>query len=160
VIVDPVLVNHRGRPMFDPSVTEAYRRHLLPLADLATPNLAEAALLLDRLVKTAGQQAQATRDLVRLGPTWALLKGRRQAGAMHDVLSDGRRALDLTARTVDTANTHGSGDTLSAAVCAYLARGAAMPAAVVLAHAFTQRAIGRAINWRLGAGHGPVAQMG
>ncbi|MDX1615136.1 MAG: bifunctional hydroxymethylpyrimidine kinase/phosphomethylpyrimidine kinase [Candidatus Promineifilaceae bacterium] len=157
IVIDPVLVNHRGQPMFGPEVTDAYRRDLLPLADLVTPNLAEAALLLDRPLDGLDQAEATARALLQWGPTWVLLKGRGRAEAVTDLLTDDRQTMRLAASRLETKNTHGSGDTLSAAVCAYLARGATMPAAVTLAHAFTQRAIKRAAGWRLGRGHGPVA---
>ena len=52
VVVDPVLVNHRGEAMFPPAVTKAYAGHLLPVAELVTPNLREAGLLSGRPVGT------------------------------------------------------------------------------------------------------------
>ncbi|MFQ5434083.1 MAG: bifunctional hydroxymethylpyrimidine kinase/phosphomethylpyrimidine kinase, partial [Anaerolineae bacterium] len=75
-----------------------------------------------------------------------------------DVYFDGRTLTRLTSDHIPTANTHGSGDTLSAAVCAFLAGGMDMGTAMHHAHTFTQKAIRRSAHWQLGHGHGPVWQ--
>ncbi len=158
VVIDPVLVNHRGEAMFAPDVTQAYINRLFPLADLVTPNRCEAKLLTGLTMKTIAEMETAVRRLHALGPRHVLLKGGRQGGQMVDVFYDGRTLTHLTAPHIETANTHGSGDTLSAAVCAFLAKGEEMGAAARHAHQFIQRAIGQGAAWQLGAGHGPVLQ--
>ncbi len=155
LVIDPVLVNHRGEAMFAPEVAAAYRDLLFPLADLVTPNRAEAALLglIDeghRLAPTTLPQSD------RAGSMRVLLKGTRRGDEMVDVYWNGQTATELPQPRIDTINTHGSGDTLSAAVCACVARGHAWPEAIRQAQAFTHAAIGRGAAWRLGAGHGPV----
>ncbi|HZD11880.1 MAG TPA: hydroxymethylpyrimidine/phosphomethylpyrimidine kinase, partial [Candidatus Binatia bacterium] len=52
LVIDPVLVNHRGEPMFGEVVTEAYRRLLLPGCTMVTPNRREAAMLCGQTVET------------------------------------------------------------------------------------------------------------
>ncbi|MFQ5400358.1 MAG: bifunctional hydroxymethylpyrimidine kinase/phosphomethylpyrimidine kinase [Anaerolineae bacterium] len=159
-VIDPVLVNHRGQPMFAPEVTRAYRELLLPLADLVTPNKHEAALLADSPLPeqvTPRWLSEVARCLHALGPRYVLVKGGRKGEEMVDVLYDGERAHLLRAKRIETRNTHGSGDTLSAAVCAYLAQGETMETAVRQARQFTLRAIQRAAYWQLGRGHGPVS---
>jgi hydroxymethylpyrimidine/phosphomethylpyrimidine kinase len=157
VVVDPVLVNHLGQPMFEPSVARAYAEHLLPLADLVTPNLAEAALLAGTGPVQPGELEDIARALLALGASNVLLKGSRAGEQMVDLLVDGRGALALGSPWLDTPHTHGSGDTLSAAACAYLALGRPARLAVQLAHAYTAEAIRRGSEWRMGGGHGPVA---
>ncbi len=61
---------------------------------------------------------------------------------------------------VDTANTHGTGCTLSAGIAALLARGADPPEAVSTAKEFVRRALDGASAWRLGKGHGPLDPFG
>ena len=85
-----------------------------------------------------------------------LLKGTRRGDEMVDVYWAGQTATELPQPRIDTINTHGSGDTLSAAVCAYVALGHAWTDAIHRAQSFTHAAIGRGAAWRLGAGHGPV----
>lgn len=160
VVVDPVLVNHRGKAMFPPAVTAAYQTHLLPLADLVTPNRAEAALLAGMRVETVTEMETAATRIHALGPQQVLITGGRDGWQMVDVYFDGRALTHLTADHIPTANTHGSGDTLSAAVCAFLAAGMDMETAVRRAHLFTHRAIQNGSAWKLGSGHGPVWQPG
>lgn len=151
VVIDPVLVDHRGESMFGPAVAAAYRQWLFPLADLVTPNRAEATLL--------GIAAERERSTLHLGspaPHLLLTGWRRDAAEIVDLYWDGGAAHELTQPRIDTANTHGSGDTLSAAICAYRARGHDWLEAVNLARAYTHEAIQRGAGWQLGAGHGPL----
>ncbi len=155
LIVDPVLVNHRGEAMFPPDVADAYRRWLLPLADLVTPNLAEAALL--GLSDENHRSAPTTLlNPDPAGPQRILLKGIRRSEEMVDVYWDGQRRMELPQALIATTNTHGSGDTLAAAICAFRAAGHDWPEAIRRAQAFTHAAIRRGADWRLGAGHGPL----
>ncbi len=98
----------------------------------------------------------AVPHLHTLGPRNILLKGGRDGDELVDIFYDGDKITQLRSPHIDTSNTHGSGDTLSAAVCAYLAKGEGMETAVRHAHQFTAQAIQTAAAWKLGRGHGPV----
>jgi hydroxymethylpyrimidine/phosphomethylpyrimidine kinase len=153
LIIDPVLVNHRGEAMFGPEVATAYRELLFPLADLVIPNTSEAALL-----GLATGNEQPADDLNRARKV--LVKGLRRGDDMVDRFWDGREWTELVQGRIDTGNTHGSGDTLSAAICAFRAAGHDWPEAIRRAQGFTHEAIRRGAAWRLGAGHGPVGHWG
>jgi len=157
VVVDPVLVNHEGQSLFPPAVTQAYLEHLLPLTFVITPNKAEARLLSGQDVKTLREMETAAQTIHARGPEWVLIKGGREGTEMVDLLYDGQETYEFRAPFIPSPNTHGSGDTLSAAICAYLAKGSPAIEAVELAHQFTQKAIRGATEWRLGGGHGPVS---
>lgn len=162
LVIDPVLVNHRGESMFPSEVTAAYVRHLLPLATLVTPNLHEAALLCGEPLPetvTPQWQARAARWLHALGAPHVLVKGGRGGGLLSDVLYNGRETTYFCLPRIATTNIHGSGDTLSAAICAGLARGESVATAVRHAQQFTAAAIQRAAAWRLGQGHGPLCHF-
>jgi hydroxymethylpyrimidine/phosphomethylpyrimidine kinase len=79
---------------------------------------------------------------------------------MIDVYSDGDKLTELPQPLIDTLNTHGSGDTLSAAICAFVAMGNDWLEAIRRAQAYTHEAIRRGAKWRLGAGHGPLGHWG
>lgn len=163
VVIDPVLVNHRGEAMFPDAVVESYRRHLLPLATLLTPNLAEAALLLNTTVPDRHDLpslAQMAQRLAKLGPDHVLLKGGRTDDTAVDILCHDAGITEFHSPIIATNNTHGAGDTLSAAAAAFLAQADGVATAVAKAHTFTTRAIVRSARWQLGAGHGPVTQWG
>lgn len=162
LVVDPVLVNHRGQPMFATNVVQSYRRELLPVANLITPNRQEAAILADlperALHKVAGLQ-KAAEKLHLLGVPHVLITGSRENDKMVDYWSDGTDFHRLTVPWLETENRHGSGDTLSAAICAFLARGDAVGEAIIQAQQFTARALKAAAAWRLGHGHGPLSHL-
>jgi hydroxymethylpyrimidine/phosphomethylpyrimidine kinase len=165
LVVDPVLVNHRAQPMFSPDVVEAYRAHLLPLADLITPNWHEAALLshssLPHETNKLNWLAETARSLHSLGPRHVLIKGLSLGAEVVDLLFDGEQEHIRRVPRLETANTHGSGDTLSAAAAAFLAKGdGEVVSAVVQAQQFTRQAIQRGADWQMGSGHGPVWQVG
>lgn len=158
IIIDPVLVNHRGEAMFGPEVAAAYRHKLLPLADLITPNIRELIELHD--VVTASPtvaRARLEHFLADLGASRVLITGRgADQDTLEDLFWDGDEWLRLQTPRVETANLHGSGDTLSAAICAFVATGHDWPDAIRRAQAYTHAAIRRGAAWRLGAGHGPL----
>lgn len=164
LVVDPILVDHRGQSMFSADVTEAYRRHLLPLSDLVTPNCEEAALLTGHPVSTPQEMAAAARELHARGAGNVLVKGGRSGEGGHraemiDVFYDGTDLAFLRLPYVGTENTHGSGDTLSAAITAFLAQGHSLADAVRRGQTFTVEAIRGGAGWRLGAGHGPLNHL-
>lgn len=156
LVVDPVLVNHKGQAMFDTAVTAAYLGHLFPLADLLTPNPAEASLLLDMEVRCLRDGETAVRRLHALGPKAILLKRIPAGGRLVDLFFDGALCHRLPTAKVETVNTHGAGDVFSAAVCAFLARGETMETAVRHAQFFTAAAIQASANWQFSQGHGPI----
>lgn len=164
LVVDPVLVRGDGSRMFDHSLEAAYREHLLPHATVATPNRVEAGILAGYPVDTTDDMERAARHLVGLGPALVVVKGGDAVDEVEDsvdVVATSSGVVErLVLPMVDTANDHGSGCTFAAAVASCLARGDDPLAAVRTAKAFVHRALTGAAGWRLGAGHGPLDQMG
>jgi hydroxymethylpyrimidine/phosphomethylpyrimidine kinase len=130
LVVDPVMVAKSGDRLLDPAAERAYVERLLPLAAIVTPNLKEAEVLLGRPVVDVAGMRSAARDLAALGARAVLVKGGGLAGPAVDVLFDGETLVELHAPRIDTPNTHGTGCTLSAAICARLALGAPLLDAV------------------------------
>ncbi|MDX1413694.1 MAG: bifunctional hydroxymethylpyrimidine kinase/phosphomethylpyrimidine kinase [Candidatus Promineifilaceae bacterium] len=162
IIIDPVLVNHRQQAMFSPHVVEAYRSLLLPLADLVTPNWTEALLLSGSSAAEAPDHDTIPRvidQLHVLGARHVLITGMRQGSSVADIYSNNERQLLLPMPWIETDNTHGSGDTLSAAICAKLAQGLSMLEAIQQAQTFTAAALRAARDWRMGKGHGPLSHF-
>lgn len=141
LVVDPVMVATSGdRLLADDGVT-ALRDRLLPRARLVTPNLAEAAVLAGRRVATLSDMREAARRIQGAGVRAVLVKGGHLAGAACDVLLDGDDLHELAAERLEVGPLHGSGCTLSAAICAGLARGDALVDAVARAKRFVHEAI-------------------
>jgi hydroxymethylpyrimidine/phosphomethylpyrimidine kinase len=158
VVLDPVMVATSGDRLLAPEAVAALRASLIPRADVITPNLPEAAALLDEAIaeSEAGIEAQGRR-LLALGCKAVLIKGGHGNGAESiDYLVTREKVLPLPAVRVATPNTHGTGCTLSSAIAAALAKGEDMENAVRFAKAYVTSAIAAADRFTVGHGHGPV----
>jgi hydroxymethylpyrimidine/phosphomethylpyrimidine kinase len=157
LVVDPVMVAKSGDRLLDARAERAYVERLFPLATLVTPNQHEAEVLLGRPVRDLEAMRAAARDLAALGARAVLVKGGRLAGDAVDVLFDGERLVDFPAPRIETANTHGTGCTLSAAICARLAQGDRLADAVRAAKAYLTEGLRR--SFAVGRGRGIVDHL-
>ena len=158
VVLDPVMVAKSGDRLLDPSAIDTVRTALVPLATIITPNLPEAAVLLDRPepVDMAGMR-DVTLALAELGPRSVMLKGGHLSGGESpDLLYDGERLIELPSLRIDTKNTHGTGCTLSSAIAALIPQRREIAAAVADAKAYVTAAIAHSGALAVGSGHGPV----
>ncbi len=158
VVVDPVLVAKSGDSLLQDDAIEALKSLLIPKASIITPNIPEAARLLRKPIdKVLLNMESATERLLSLGCGAVLLKGGHQTGAESiDLLFDGNKVDKLTSPRIDTQNTHGTGCTLSSAICAFLAHRYGLQSAVIAAKKYISGAISRADELEVGNGHGPV----
>jgi hydroxymethylpyrimidine/phosphomethylpyrimidine kinase len=156
LVVDPVMVAKGGARLLRGDAIEALRDQLIPLAAVVTPNLPEAEVLLGRHIASLDERKQAARDLVAMGASAAVVKGGHAEDAI-DVYFDGSRMVELRSERIDTVNTHGSGCVFSAAIAAWMARGADPLQAASEAKTFITRAIENSLE--IGHGHGPVNPM-
>ena len=159
IVLDPVMVATSGDRLISDEAVGALRETLLPLASVITPNLPEAATLLDtaRAANESEAVAQA-RALIALGARAVLIKGGHAEGTEsvdHLLAADGTLRRFASAR-IATRNTHGTGCTLSSAVAAGLARGQDLVQSVAKAKAYVTGAIAAADRVPVGEGHGPV----
>ncbi len=159
IVLDPVMVAQSGDRLLRDDAVEALKTHLMPLADVATPNLPEAAVFLGRDENEDLDPQKSARELARFGSRAILVKG----GHGNDIdstdllyLAKADRLVKLKAERIDTRNNHGTGCTLSSAIAAFLAKGADMETAVKKAKQFITGAIRAGAGYRLGHGHGPV----
>jgi hydroxymethylpyrimidine/phosphomethylpyrimidine kinase len=157
VVLDPVMVAKSGDRLLAEDAVAALRDRLVPLAQVITPNLPEAAILLDCPVPTSmAEMCDVVCDLHRLGSRWVLLKGGHlDSPDSTDLLFNGQTVVEFSARRIATHNTHGTGCTLSAAIAALLPRLGAVEA-VRRAKAYLTGALGAADRLSVGGGHGPV----
>jgi hydroxymethylpyrimidine/phosphomethylpyrimidine kinase len=158
IVLDPVMVAKSGHHLLDADAVDALRRDLLPLASITTPNLPEAAVLLDmeEPADWAGMERLADAWQARFG-TALLLKGGHLAGnASPDLLAIGSARHRFDAIRIDTGNTHGTGCTLSSAIAALLPQQADIAAAIGAAKTYLTGAIAASGQLDVGHGHGPV----
>ena len=159
VVLDPVMVAASGDPLLVPEAVQVIIAELLPRASLVTPNLPEAARMLEvpMAVSRDDMRSQA-RALLGLGARAVLLKGGHGDGPESEDLlltSEGGETWFSAPRQA-TRNTHGTGCTLSSAITAGLARGLVLPGAVAAAKSYVTAAICAANHLSIGTGHGPV----
>ncbi len=158
VVLDPVMIAKSGHALLDPAAVTALREELVPLATVVTPNLPEAGVLLDReMPRTLDEMRDAVRALHRLGPAYVYLKGGHLGGdESPDLFYDGTTTIELSARRVDTLNTHGTGCTLSSAIAALIPQRADVRRAVEDAKSYLTAAIAASDRLHVGSGRGPV----
>jgi hydroxymethylpyrimidine/phosphomethylpyrimidine kinase len=159
IVLDPVMVAKSGDKLLQDDAAAALKQALIPMADIITPNLPEASVLLDRDITTRSEMPDAARDLADLGCPHVLLKGGHLDGTgSSDLLfsADTGQILELPGKRIHTPNSHGTGCTLSSAICAGLARGMDIPDAVKAAKAYIAGALAAGADYSIGQGHGPV----
>lgn len=151
LVVDPVMVASSGDALLKKDAIKAYREELLPLADVITPNLDEAAVLLGRKITTRRAMDKAAQELhAEFGPAVVLKGGHLRGQQAVDLLCDRKGTREFVLPYLRGRETHGSGCTLSAAVAAGLASGRALAVAVEAAKKFLHRGIARQLSWRRG----------
>ncbi|WP_229729339.1 bifunctional hydroxymethylpyrimidine kinase/phosphomethylpyrimidine kinase [Agaricicola taiwanensis] len=158
IVLDPVMVAATGARLLEESAIVAVRDRLMPLTNLVTPNLMEAAALLDApLALEEREMAVQAERLRSYGARAVLIKGGHGQGPNSvDVFAAKERARHFTSPRIDTMNTHGTGCTLSSAIAAGLAKGLPLEDAIEMAKRFVTEAIRCSGELAVGQGYGPV----
>jgi hydroxymethylpyrimidine/phosphomethylpyrimidine kinase len=156
VVVDPVMVAESGAPLLAPAARAALIERILPLATVATPNVAEARALAG--LGEGADQRRLGEAILALGPRAVVVTGgHTDSGA--DVLVDDAGAIRIEGPRYPTGASHGSGCTHSSALAAFLARGVELPEAARWAREIAAEAVGNGLR-EIGAGAGPVDVFG
>ena len=155
-IIDPVMVTRTGSKLLEDSAINAYKKLLLPIADLVTPNIYEANLLSGLEISNKEDIESSARNIIGMGAKAVLIKG----GGLKDMKGKDF-FLDLNGRKewlinnfIDTKNTHGSGCTLSAAICGYKALGFELLDSIQKAKLFVEKSLEN--SYKIGSGPGPL----
>lgn len=163
IVLDPVMVATSGDVLLEAQAINALQEKLLPLADIITPNLPEAEVLIGQACSRSSLSSEPDipsmiEALRTLDTSAILLKGGHLVAAHHsdDVLITASNITYLHAPRIPTRNTHGTGCTLSAAIASYLAQGYPLAQAVARAKAYIGAALAHADLLQIGQGHGPV----
>jgi hydroxymethylpyrimidine/phosphomethylpyrimidine kinase len=158
VVVDPVMIAKSGDRLLHEDAVQALRDLLLPLADVITPNIPEAEVLVGRSLQTDDEIRAAAREIQSMGARNVVMKGGHRGGDVAiDLLFDGHEFHEFSAPRIPTTSTHGTGCTFASAVAAFLARGESVPEAVGHAKEYLTQAIRHAKP--IGKGHGPVSHF-
>jgi len=155
-IIDPVMVTRTGSKLLEDSAINAYKKLLLPIADLVTPNIFESNLLTGLEIKSKEDIENAAINIIEMGAKSVLIKG----GGLKDMKGkdffldlDGRKEWLLN-NVIKTKNTHGSGCTLSAAICGYRALGFDLLDSIQQAKLFVEKSLEN--SYKIGSGPGPL----
>jgi hydroxymethylpyrimidine/phosphomethylpyrimidine kinase len=158
IVLDPVMIATSGAVLIDQEAIAVLVTDLFPSAQVITPNLDEASLLVGRPLESEADIEAAARQLLEMGAPAVLIKGGHLAGdSVSDLLlmRDGQ-ACWMRAPRIPSSNTHGTGCTLSSAIAAHLALGSPLPQAVQLAREYVRGALEAGATVRTGAGSGPL----
>lgn len=165
IVIDPVMVATSGDPLLLPEAIDTLRDELLPLADVITPNLPEASLLLGHGIGLGLEDMEeAATELGRRTGASVYLKAGHideddgNVTTLTDILYDATagRCHRYPAPRIHTRNTHGTGCTLSSAIASYLAQGCGLEEACRRGKQYLAGAIEAGAPFRIGHGHGPV----
>ena len=158
IVLDPVMVATSGDRLLATDAIETLRTKFIPRASLITPNLPEAAALLDEPVALSEVAIESQgKRLLALGCPAVLIKGGHGQGTESiDYLVSGNGIIALAAPRIPTKNTHGTGCSLSSAVAAGLAKGEDIETAVRKAKVWVSAAIAEADRLGIGHGNGPI----
>lgn len=158
VVLDPVMVATSGDRLIRADASAAIVSELFPRVTVITPNLAEAATLLDRATATNEAEMQTQGEaLLAMGAQAVLMKGGHgTSDESVDLLITPSGTKRYSARRVNTKNTHGTGCTLSAAIAAGLAKGMTLDHAVAAAKSYVTAALEASSTLHIGHGSGPV----
>jgi len=158
VVLDPVMIAASGDKLLADDAIEVLKAALIPRALVVTPNLPEAAALLDApIARNEAEMREQGERLLALGAQTVLVKGGHGSGPESvDLLIGPNTFARLAADRIATENTHGTGCTLSSAIAAGLAKGLALSEAVGAAKRYVTDALVAADRIKIGSGHGPT----
>ena len=154
IVVDPVMVATSGSRLIEEEAIQTLKEKLLPLAAIVTPNIPEAEILADMPVKSAEDMIQAAKIISDTYGCAVLCKGGHSLNDANDLLYEKGNAQWFRGKRIDNPNTHGTGCTLSSAICANLAKGYNLTDAVKRAKDYISDALAAMLD--LGQGSGPM----
>ena len=155
-IIDPVMVSRTGAKLMEDSAINAYKKLLFPQAEIVTPNIYEANLLSNVQIKNEEDIENSAQEILKLGPKAVLIKGgglNSLKGKDFYIDREGKRDW-LINKFINTSNTHGSGCTLSAAICSYRALGFELLDSIIKAKIFVEKSLEN--SYKIGSGPGPL----
>ncbi|MGH7908620.1 MAG: bifunctional hydroxymethylpyrimidine kinase/phosphomethylpyrimidine kinase [Thermodesulfobacteriota bacterium] len=156
LVIDPVMRAKSGDVLLKHEAERTLLEELLPLAFVVTPNIPESEVLSGIKVSSLDDMREAARIIKSIGCEYVLVKGGhlKWSSEAIDILYDGKDFYDFPSPRIKTKNTHGTGCTYSAAICAGLAKGLNATEAIRQAKDYVTEAIRNSFN--LGKGHGPL----
>lgn len=154
IVVDPVMVATSGAKLLQDDAIKTLEDKLFPLADVLTPNIPEAEILIGRKIASVADMEEAAKEISSKYKCATLLKGGHALNDANDYLYANGKGKWFDGKRIDTNNTHGTGCTLSSAIASNLAKGFPMEEAVKKAKEYISKALSAGLD--LGKGSGPM----
>lgn len=155
IVVDPVMVSTSGSRLLSPDAIATLKEELLPLAEVITPNMAEAAVLCNFKVENKDEMLKAGLQISKESGVDVLIKGGHLLDSADDLLCNSKgETFWFLSPHIDNPNIHGTGCTLSTAIACSLANGLSMEESIAKAKLYIKGAIESGLD--IGSGRGPL----
>ena len=161
IIIDPVMVSTSGSRLMQQDAIETFKKELMPMATLLTPNIAEAEVLSGCPIEDICSIDSAAQMILSQNCNAVLIKGGHLVEKTDRLyVKSERNGATLVASynhdTINSANTHGTGCTLSSAIAALMAKGEKLEDAIRMGKEYVSEAIAKGAYINIGRGAGPV----
>lgn len=154
IVVDPVMVATSGSSLLKSEALDTLKKQLLPMAQIATPNIPEAEILSGMSIKSKEDMETAAKIIYEEYGCCVLLKGGHDLNDANDLLYSKDEIKWFNGKRINNPNTHGTGCTLSSAIASNLAKGYELDMAVKRAKDYISGALSAMLD--LGKGSGPM----
>lgn len=159
IVLDPVMVATSGHKLIEDEAIAVLIRELVPMARVITPNIPEAEIMAGEKIRSQADLPAIARKLSCGGKVSVLMKaGHLTEEDLTDIFYNAEKdtCIELHSKRIHSANTHGTGCTLSSAFASYLAQGLDLDDAARAAKDYIAKAIEAGAEYEIGHGHGPV----
>lgn len=160
VVLDPILRSSSGALLLEEAGVKLLIEKMLPLADVITPNIDEAAYLTGVKVRDLDEMKAAATKLHSMGARAVVITGGHLDKAIDLLSFPTRRGLEhevFKAERQRSRSTHGTGCAFATAMTCHLALGRGLAEATLLAKTYVKAAI--ASGQPLGRGPGPINHL-
>lgn len=162
IVLDPVMISTSGCRLIDESAINSLIERLMPIADIITPNKFEAEYLAQSKISSIDSLLDVGNKILSLGAKSVLIKGGHfddEKMTDYYFYAKDKKPIQFHSHLIETANTHGTGCTLSSAIATYLALGKNVIDAISLAKEYLTSALAEGCDIKIGFGHGPVNHL-
>ena len=154
IVVDPVMVSTSGSKLISDDAINTLKTELFPIADIITPNLAEAEVITGLEIKTKDDMIKSAIIMADMFKGAVVVKGGHLDDTADDLLYTDSKAIWIKGDRIDNPNTHGTGCTFSSAIACNLALTCNKETALINAKNYLSGAIKAGLD--LGKGSGPL----
>ena len=154
IVLDPVMIATTGSKLMKTNAIETFKKKLLSIANLVTPNILEAQVLTDMKIHNSSDMCESARKLGEKFGCSVLLKGGHNTENANDLLYHNGEFYWFYQKRINNPNTHGTGCTLSSAIASNLAKGFSIPESVKKGKEYITASLLAMLD--LGKGSGPL----